>query len=263
MSDLTALGLSSYEERAYRGLLSLGSASASTIAERAGIPTGRIYDVLNGLETRELVTTRPGEEPTIYVPVDPDDAVDRLLRARKRDLDRREAAYEEIAGTVRSQLAPVPPIDANVWTTDLGSEEAVALWEEQARAAEACFRLLVGPPYDEADFEAYVDELTPAARIDDGVDVRVLIADAVYSGLPDDALSSIREAAPGVEIRVGPNYRLTFDVVDDVECYVDLPDPFEPSARFAIAITRDPTVVSDLADRFDAAWEGASPVERA
>lgn len=260
MSGLTDLGLSSYEERAYRALLALGSAPARTVAERADVPTGRIYDVLHSLAARDLVVSRTDREPTRYAPVDPDDAVDRLLAARRRDLERREAEYRETAAAVRSELAPVPPIETRFWSTDLGSEAAVTLWEEQARTATDCLRLVVGAPYDAAAWADYAPEVAPAARIDGDVTVRLLLADPVLSTIPDRALADLRDESMALSIRVGPDIPITYDVVDEVEASIDIPDPFDPTDRLGVVISREESFVREMTERFDRAWEAASPV---
>ncbi len=40
MTELEELGLSSYEESAYRALLASGAATARTVSETSGVPTG-------------------------------------------------------------------------------------------------------------------------------------------------------------------------------------------------------------------------------
>ncbi|ELZ12263.1 transcriptional regulator TrmB [Halovivax asiaticus JCM 14624] len=260
MSDLTDLGLSSYEDRAYRALLALGSAAASEVASRADVPTGRIYDVVNGLAARNIVETRPGTDPTVYVPVDPDEAVDRLLDERRRELERRETAYREVADRVRSELAPGPPVDARFWPTTLGGEDAVALWREQAQTATERVRLVVGPPYDAADWETYASEVAPVDRIDGAVDVQVLLAETVLSSVPSDELATIRDVASDVSVRVASGLRLTFDVVDDVEASIDVANPFEPADRLGVVVSRDESLVSTLATAFDRCWGRAEPV---
>ncbi|MFC3957775.1 TrmB family transcriptional regulator [Halovivax cerinus] len=261
MSELSELGLSSYEERAYRALLSLGSATASDVAVRASVPTGRIYDVLNGLSARDLVSIRAGTEPTIYEPVDPETAVDRLLDARTRELDRREAELREVADSVRSTLAPTVPASATLWRTDLGSEDALALWREQVKAATDQYRMAVGPPYDAADWETYAAELGPADRIDGDVSVRVLLSEAVSARLSDSEIGPLLDELTDLEVRVAADVRLTWYVVDEVECCLDLPDLFEPAARLGIALSREESFVQEAIERFDRAWEAGTPID--
>lgn len=50
-------GFSQYQSDAYVGLLELGSASATELSERCGVPTARIYDVLRDLEREGYIET--------------------------------------------------------------------------------------------------------------------------------------------------------------------------------------------------------------
>ncbi|PGF14627.1 hypothetical protein CP556_21350 [Natrinema sp. CBA1119] len=84
MPTLRDLGLSSYEEKAYRGLLTLGSGTAEEISGVSDVPMGRIYDVLSSLESQNVVRRQPDHHPRTYVAVEPDRAIDRLLTARIR-----------------------------------------------------------------------------------------------------------------------------------------------------------------------------------
>ena len=58
MASLRDLGLSEYEERAYRSLLETGPTTAKELSRTSDVPMGRIYDVLNSLETHSLVRSQ-------------------------------------------------------------------------------------------------------------------------------------------------------------------------------------------------------------
>jgi len=68
MESLRDLGLSSYEDRAYRGLLGLGTGTAADVTAESDVPKGRIYDALGGLESRGLVRVQSDREPKRYAP---------------------------------------------------------------------------------------------------------------------------------------------------------------------------------------------------
>ncbi len=57
VGTLEEAGLSPYEAEAYVGLLELGAASATEVAEAGEIPAPRVYDVLRSLENRGYVET--------------------------------------------------------------------------------------------------------------------------------------------------------------------------------------------------------------
>src|ERR1051325_5478162 len=64
--ELKGFGLSTYESAAYGSLLRLGQADANVVAHKAGIPFGRVYDVLNGLVERGLLTMHEGRPKTYH-----------------------------------------------------------------------------------------------------------------------------------------------------------------------------------------------------
>ena len=68
--DLRQLGLSEYEEKAYKALIQLGKASASEISREGQVSYGKIYEVLASLERKGLVMVIP-EKTKKFVPSDP------------------------------------------------------------------------------------------------------------------------------------------------------------------------------------------------
>lgn len=265
MSDLSDLGLSSYEEQAYRALLATGPETARTVADRSGVPAGRIYDVLNGLEARGIVDSRPGE-PRLYAPVDPDEAVDRLVDERLAELDAQAERYRDLAADVRSSLTPTPPIDGSVWLADLGDEDATTVIGEQLESVTDRFAMAVGPPYVGASPEAYAAEIE--ATVDHlpsetDVAVDVLLDRTLVDELAEtETVPRLRDADAEIDLRIRQLEGVTvaFDVVDGTEAYVDVPHPFADGRRFGFVEIRDATVAREFERVFDAAWADADPV---
>ena len=94
MASLRDLGLSEYEERAYRSLLKTGPTTAKELSRTSDVPMGRIYDVLNSLETKNLVRSQAASRPKKYVAVEPETALDRLLADKREELEERITQYE-------------------------------------------------------------------------------------------------------------------------------------------------------------------------
>ena len=60
-AQLTRLGLTTYEAKAYLALVRRDSSTAAQVARLAGVPRQRIYDVLATLVEKGLASTRPGQ----------------------------------------------------------------------------------------------------------------------------------------------------------------------------------------------------------
>jgi sugar-specific transcriptional regulator TrmB len=78
VGDLTSLGLTKNEARAYHSLVRLGKSSASIIAEDSGIPRSKVYETLGLLEKRGIIKKVIGSDPTLFDPAPVDAALDHL-----------------------------------------------------------------------------------------------------------------------------------------------------------------------------------------
>jgi HTH-type transcriptional regulator, sugar sensing transcriptional regulator len=103
LDSLEALGFSTNEARAYRGLLVESPATGYEIAQRAGIPRSAIYAVLKRLEDGGLVA-RVEETPARYAPLPPSD----LLGVLRRRFD---GSLKNLDEAVRRMKPPPPPVD--------------------------------------------------------------------------------------------------------------------------------------------------------
>src|SRR5262245_35464552 len=97
VAELTQLGLTTYEARAYVALLGRDSFTAAQVSRQAALPRQRIYDVLGSLVEKGLASTRPGSVVK-YSAVSPELAVERLVAAHRRQLqDLEQAAVRTVA----------------------------------------------------------------------------------------------------------------------------------------------------------------------
>src|SRR5919204_4660570 len=76
VDQLTRLGLTMYEAKAYLALLRRDSSTAAQVARLGGLPRQRIYDVLASLVEKGLAAARPGRVVK-YAATDPKGALSR------------------------------------------------------------------------------------------------------------------------------------------------------------------------------------------
>src|SRR5688500_16984580 len=105
---LEALGLSTYEAKAIAHLLKHGERSAPDLSRETGIPFGRVYDTLNTLQERGLVTSRAGR-PRMFAGVSAASVSGRLLSAAKRKLQESERDMSQQAAALEGHLARLEP----------------------------------------------------------------------------------------------------------------------------------------------------------
>jgi sugar-specific transcriptional regulator TrmB len=261
MSDLGELGLSSYEAKVYRALLGLGPASAAEISAASEVPRGRIYDVLNGLSAREIVTSLEGKDPTQYVPADPEEAVDILLAERERDLAAQRDHYEDIATSVTDDLAPVVPAESRFWPAGLGSDAAVSLIDQQFAVAEDRIISVMDAPYAAVDVETYWREIEAIDEHMRGeLDLRVLVSQRLLDRVPTALRGEMLEDPDSVATRVAEDLHYTLDVVDRETVFVHVANPFQAGDRLGVVGVRDEAFARRVGRAFEDAWEAAATV---
>jgi len=80
---LIAIGFSKYEAAAYLALLGSPESTAVEVADRAGVPRQRIYDVLSALHEKGLIEIRQGR-PVRHSARPPAAALPAMYQARLR-----------------------------------------------------------------------------------------------------------------------------------------------------------------------------------
>ncbi|MGY5854843.1 MAG: helix-turn-helix domain-containing protein [Candidatus Thorarchaeota archaeon] len=97
ITDLMRLGLHKNEAKAYKALVSLGSASARTVAEQSGVPRSKVYDVLYALENKAMVRRTAGTDPVEFTPIDPEVAIGYLEEKMEKSADSARTLLSELA----------------------------------------------------------------------------------------------------------------------------------------------------------------------
>lgn len=92
LDQLKTLGLNSYQRKLWTALLSNGTSTAGELSDISDVPRSRTYDVLESLEDLGLVRIQTGK-PMKYIPVDPEEALERLKKKHKKE-------YEEMKNKI-------------------------------------------------------------------------------------------------------------------------------------------------------------------
>lgn len=265
MADLTDLGLSEYESRAYRGLLDVGPATANELSDASGVPMGRIYDVLGSIESQHLVRSQAASRPKKYVAVEPETALDRLLEDRRRELREEAEQYESVVDSLVRDLEGPPKPEEGFWTAEVGADGALDLLLERIAAAEESVDVVSGATSSSFDVRTASDDIADAvsATLDRGADVRILLSPAAVEAYPDhvDGASEADFAANAdFEVRVGDAVYGDVIVIDGTEVCVGFPNPVEPEEPFALIDLTDPAFAAQVVAEFERGWEAADAV---
>lgn len=247
MNLAISLGLGRYEARAYLALLELGEVKAAQIAAASGVPRGRIYEVLQSLHEKGLVTC-VSATPLRYRPTPLADFTER----RKRELAEEAAALERRAEALASQVQvrPLPSRTGNFLLYRKRGPVAGKVREvlQAARKevwisnSEGCTIRLV---------KLHLSAIREKAK--EGVDIRI------STNITPASQDPVRRLAPFATIRHNPlaNRGVTIVVTDVDQAMIchwnpDDDDPFEGDD--AALWSTDPGVVAAFRSIVQDAW---------
>ncbi|MEY7851863.1 TrmB family transcriptional regulator [Natrarchaeobius sp. A-rgal3] len=266
MASLRDLGLSEYEARAYRSLLQTGPTTAKELSRASDVPMGRIYDVLNSIEQYNLVRSQTASRPKKYVAVEPQTALDRLLEDKKRALDEKADQYESIVDDLSSELDAAEPIEDQFWTAAVGPEETTDLLLERLAAADNQIVMVAADPVPERDIQAVSEDV--AAELEDaldrGVSIDVLMTREMVSSLSEkvgERYRNVLQNRVDFDVRTNDDVTGAFNLIDDVEVCIQVPNPLSSGDAFGMIDLKDPEFAASVREEFVPRWEAAEPLE--
>jgi sugar-specific transcriptional regulator TrmB len=264
MASLRDLGLSEYESRAFHSLLETGPTTAKELSRSSDVPMGRIYDVLNSLETQDLVRSQTASRPKKYVAVETETALQRLVSAKQRELEEKAQQYEVVAEELAGQLERGDTGEEPFWTVAMGPEDASELLVDRLRAAEDRLYMVAsapGRPIGEQTGKQFVE--AAAAALDRGVSVSFLLHSDLLDAFPPETVSLHHELVgdrENFEWRTSDGITGTFELIDRTEVCIEVANPLGGETLAVIDLT-DPEFAADVETAFEEHWAEAEPVE--
>lgn len=250
VSQLTRLGLTSYEAKAYLTLIRRDSFTAAQVARQSGLPRQRIYDVLASLVQKGLAVARPGTVVK-YAATPPDLAIDLLLAAHRESLARMERDARQMVTDLRpafeegqEQTDPLEYIE--VLRDRRAINERFA--EIQANVKKEIL-VFTKPPY-----------ATPPQENVEGLEV-IQTHDArslyEFSVFDDPAVRRgvQRFVEAGEQARFVPSLPLKLVIVDETIVMFGMEDPVAGSAELTIVVVEHQSLAKVLKTAFDAIWQ--------
>jgi DNA-binding CsgD family transcriptional regulator/sugar-specific transcriptional regulator TrmB len=254
---LEILGLDGLSEAVYRAMLENPEADLDLLAQSLEVSGADVREALDRLVELNLVTVRtPGK---LYVPVNPDVALDALLSLEQAELSRRERqlleARAELARLVRggegnaASVREVRRIDDPVHVVEV-------LRELGARCYQEFLNIMPGAPPEAA-------VLDQAASHDLGMIERGVTFRSLYTRhqLDDPPMLSYlrRMRAHGAEVRVADTLPHRLLIFDRTVSFL----PVDPRHVAGALVVREPAITANLVMLFESLWVGAQDIEEA
>jgi sugar-specific transcriptional regulator TrmB len=258
VSQLTRLGLTSYEAKAYLALIRRDSYTAAQVARQAGLPRQRIYDVLGSLVEKGLAAARPGNVVK-YAATAPELAIDTLIQSHRQQLSDMEHEARQMVGLLKpayeagkSQTDPLEYIEV------LRDKRAInERFAELQNAVKKEILVFTKPPYatpPQENVEGLAVTQTHAAR-------------SIYEfGVFDDAkvAEGVRRfIEAGEQARFVPELPLKLVIIDETIVMFGMEDPVAGSSDLTIVVVEHTSLARVLKTAFDAIWDAGLTFDQA
>jgi HTH-type transcriptional regulator, sugar sensing transcriptional regulator len=258
VAELTQLGLTTYEAKAYVALLGRDSFTAAQVSRQAGLPRQRIYDVLGSLVEKGLASSRPGSVVK-YAAVAPELAVDRLVAEHRRqlqDLERAAArAIADLEPAYKTGLEHTDPLEYIEVLRDAGAINE-RFGELQASVKREIL-VFTKPPY-----------ATQPQENPEGLEVsRHVRARSVYemSAFDDPAFIAgvKRFIEAGEEARFVESLPLKLVIIDETIVMFGMQDPVGSGGDLTIMVVEHPSLAQVLKTSFESTWAQGLTIQQA
>ncbi|HEX6499466.1 MAG TPA: helix-turn-helix domain-containing protein [Micromonosporaceae bacterium] len=255
LTELTDLGLTQYEAKAYLTLLGRDRYTAGELARSSGIPRQRIYDVLGSLTERGLVRTLPGQVVR-YTAVDPSAAVNRLMAGHRAEFERLERMTSRLVDSLvpmwSSGRAETDPLD---YIEVIRDPEALReRFEELQNEASDQLLTLSKLPYLVVDNPVGLRAARRISRA--GGDVRCIyeypmLADASYVATTERFIEA------GERVRLADEVPMRLCIADGARVLMSLRDPVAGGTSTTTVLIDHPALAQCLTYAFETIWQGA------
>ncbi len=257
-AQLTRLGLTSYEAKAYLALLRRESSTAAQAARLANVPRQRIYDVLASLVDKGLATTRPGQVVK-YSAIAPELALERLVsdqRQQLAELERQTAALiEELKPAFHAGKQENNPLE---YIEVLRDRRAInERFDELQAGIKKEILVFTKPPYATPPQEEVVGlEVTKTHQ------ARSVYEYSVFDDA--DVTEGVRRFIEAGEMaRFVPELPLKLVIIDESIVMFGMEDPVAGSSELTIMVVEHPSLAGVLKIAFNTMWEQGLTFEQA
>ncbi|MCW2944799.1 MAG: Transcriptional regulator, TrmB [Actinoallomurus sp.] len=256
--QLTDLGLTGYEARAYVALVSRSRYTAAQLARESRVPRQRIYDVLSGLTERGLVRALPGRVAR-YAAVDPASAIERLMAAHRVTFSQLEQTTARLVEALvpawshgRDETDPLDYVEV-LRDREVLSERIDEIQAEAQREILAMAKL----PYLISQNRSGL--ATTRRLADAGGRVRCVYERGALEH-PEMLADIRRYAAAGEQARIATTVPMRMWIVDGARVVMSLRDPVAGSTSTTNILIEHPALAQCLTYAFETIWAGAEAV---
>jgi len=240
--------LNIYEIKAYLSLLNQEPITAYKLGMLCGVPSGRIYDVMDTLMLKGLAAIEAGR-PKKYIAVKPELALTALLDNKDKEWQSTKSKLTEVISKIKKRETSEAPISI-IKDKDVYAWKIVELFrkadKEILTITGSMFGMKKGIPMHDEAKKALARGVKMRVILQRNMKNREMVAQLVKDGVP---------------VREYPVKGLRLYMIDGKECLITIADDSLQDKRTTITIASIPFCES-MRDIHKALWEKAKLISR-
>jgi sugar-specific transcriptional regulator TrmB len=258
---LESLGLTEYESKAYLAVLSLGTADARSICNTSGVPSSKIYNIMDKFELLGLVEVQRSK-PAKFRAVEPEVGIEKLFGNREKEIRSLKENLPVILSELNSVYSERSEQRKTFFNLEFGMknhiQKHVAKLAEAEKETLSYFEntCLYGARIYGADVKPKIVQNVMlndiSSRILFGVS-NIGLAKAFLRGIP---------ASDNIETRITKQIHAPFHVIDSKSAIMVIDNPLIKDGRIASVYVINRELVHELREGYESLWDDAKDASR-
>ncbi len=263
LDALKNIGLNLYERKLWVALLARGSSTAGELANLAGVPRSRAYDVLQSLAEKGFVIVQTGK-PIKYIAIEPEEALERFKKKLKEDFLLYEQRIDDLKNSpIMRELIEIHQQGLKVISPEeitgaiKGKFSVLQQLDSMFKQASEKIKILTTPEGLNDLVEHHLDILNKAKSR--GVDIQIVTTSNEKSMDAIKALSSIAEIRYANEKEIPVSGR--FAIIDGKQLVFHLTDPKVHASQDMIVWSKSEHATKNILEPlFNLVWNSSKPI---
>jgi sugar-specific transcriptional regulator TrmB len=262
-TSLQRLGLTEYESKAYLSLLNLGVCDARQLCAQSGVPSSKIYSIMEKFELLGLAEVQQSK-PVKFKPHDPATGIDRLLKNKEKEVlsikdtlplleNQLDAMYSKQATNAvgnqpffNMQFGMKDHIQKHLPLLASARKKTFSYFETTCLQGARIYGHLV-----KQDIMKNIIRHDVSSRVLFGTDNKKLVQ-AFLKGLPE---------IPNLEFKVTSQIHAPFHVIDENSAIVVVDNPLFKDGRIASIHIVEKGLAKVLSDGYRSLWDTSKSLE--
>lgn len=264
-AHLQSLGLTNYESRAYLSLLSLGISDAKDLCIHSGVPSSKIYAIMNKFSLYGLIEIQQSK-PARFMMLEPSLGINKLMKNKEKELN----SLKEALPFLSKELEVIySAANANKDTTSTTSTEKTFFNLEFGMKNHIQKHLLRLSEAEDEICSYFESTCLSGARLYGYTIKQKIVRNIMLNDIQSRIIFGVNDVkiiraflrglpeSDEIEIRVTKQIHAPFHVIDSRRTIMVIDNPLIKNGRVASIYAMDKKLANEMHEGYGSLWDSA------